>query len=196
MVGKGEYDVEAHYCLSCGQRLEIRNIGGENRKACPGCSFVFWGNYSIGVGALIMKDEKILLVRRRQDPGKGLWTNPGGYIEQYEPIEKTIVREVFEETGITTRVNGIIALGDLPRNVHNVYLVFLMDYVEGHPQPDKVEVDDAGFFSLNDMESMNVADLTRRLARIAFQQPSYGLISDPKPIPSLPGYGLYHVQRL
>jgi ADP-ribose pyrophosphatase YjhB (NUDIX family) len=188
--------VEAHYCLSCGQHLEIRNIGGENRKACPSCSFIFWGNYSIGVGALIMKGEKILLVRRSQDPGKGLWTNPGGYIEQYEPIEKSITREVFEETGIISRVNGIIALGDLPRTIHNVYLVFLMDYVEGHPQADKVEVDDAGFFSLNDMESMNVADLTRRLVRIAFEQPSYGLISDPKPIISLPGYRLYHVQHL
>ncbi|BCJ85616.1 NUDIX domain-containing protein [Effusibacillus dendaii] len=188
--------MEAHYCLSCGQRLEIRSIGGENRKACPSCSFVFWGNYSIGVGALIMKDEKILLVRRCQDPGKGLWTNPGGYIEQYEPIEKSIVREVLEETGISSRVNGIIALGDLPRDVHNVYIVFLMEYLEGQPQPDKDEVDEAGFFSLNDMESMNVADLTRRLAHIAFQKPSHGLMADSKPMISLPGYGLYRVQCL
>lgn len=196
MLVKGGDYMEARFCLSCGQRLEVRSMGGENRKACPSCSFVFWGNYSIGVGALIMKDKKILLVRRCQEPGKGLWTNPGGYIEQYEPIEKSIVREVYEETGIKSRVKGIVAIGDLPRNVHNVYLVFLMDYIEGHPQADKVEVDDAGFFSQNDMELMDVADLTRRLACIAFEQPSYGLISDTKPMLSLPNYGLYHVQRL
>ena len=101
----------AHYCLTCGHQLEIRNIGGEERKACPECSYVFWGNYSIGVGALILKDEKMLLVRRSQEPGKGLWTNPGGYIEQHEPIEECIIREVYEETGITSKVNGIVALG-------------------------------------------------------------------------------------
>ncbi|TWI59843.1 NUDIX domain-containing protein [Halalkalibacter nanhaiisediminis] len=188
--------MEAQYCLSCGTHLEIRNMGGEDRKACPSCSFVFWGNYSIGVGALIMKDHKILLVRRSQEPGKGLWTNPGGYIEQHEPIEKSIVREVFEETGVTAKVRGIVAAGDMPRNVHNVYLVFLMDYVEGEPKPDNVEVDGAGFYSIEEMESMNVAGLTRRLADIAFSSPSQGLIPDPNPVESLPGYGLYRIERI
>ncbi|MFB5935548.1 NUDIX domain-containing protein [Peribacillus frigoritolerans] len=190
--------MEARYCLSCGHPLENLNIGGVNRKECTNssCRFILWGNYSIGVGALIIKDEKILLVRRFQEPGKGLWTNPGGYIEQYESIEKTIIREVKEETGIISSVNGIIALGDLPSKVHNVYLAFLMDYIEGNPQADNVEVDGAGFYSLDEMESMNVAELTRRLAHIAFKKSSYGLISDPNPIHSLPGYELYQVQRL
>ncbi|NEU30629.1 NUDIX hydrolase [bacterium LRH843] len=184
------FTAEAHYCLSCGHALEIRNIGGEERKACPNCSFVFWGNYSIGVGALVIKDEKILLVRRAQNPGKGLWTNPGGFIEQHEPIEKSIIREVYEETGITSKVNGIIALGDLPRDVHNVYIAFAMDYVDGYPQPDHVEVDGAGFFSLKEMESMNVADFTRKLATFAFEKPSHGLISNSKPEK---GHELYQV---
>jgi ADP-ribose pyrophosphatase YjhB (NUDIX family) len=195
-TGKGEFNVEANYCLSCGTPLETRHIGEVIRKACPTCNFVFWGNYSIGVGALILKDDKMLLVRRAQNPGKGLWTNPGGYIEQFEPIEETIMREVYEETGITSKVNGIIALGDMPRNVHNVYLVFLMDYIDGHPEPDYVEVDDAGFYSLNDMETMNVAELTLRLAQIAFQQATYGLISDPTPITTLPGYRVFNIGKL
>ncbi len=188
--------MEANYCLSCGDRLESRNMGGEDRKACPSCSYVFWGNYSIGVGALIIKDDKILLIRRSLEPGKGLWTNPGGYIEQHEKIEKSIIREVFEETGVTAKVRGIVAAGDLPRHVHNVYLVFLMDYVEGEPQPDQVEVDQAGFYSLEEMESMNVAEVTRRLADIAFSQPSHGLQADPNLITSLPGYHLYRIKRL
>jgi ADP-ribose pyrophosphatase YjhB (NUDIX family) len=193
LIAKGGYNMEAHYCLSCGHSLEIRNVGGENRKACSNCEFVFWGNYSIGVGALIIKDEKILLVRRCQNPGKGLWTNPGGFIEQHEPIENSIIREVFEETGITSKVNGIIALGDLPRDIHNVYIAFSMDFVEGNPQPDNVEVDGAGFFSQNEMESMNVAGLTRQLANAAFENPSHGLISDTKPVS---GHELYRVQKI
>lgn len=72
--------------------METRDVDGTPRRACTQCSFVHWGNYSIGVGALVVKEDKVLLVRRAQDPGKGYWTNPGGYIEQLEPIEETIVR--------------------------------------------------------------------------------------------------------
>lgn len=195
LIVKGEYNVEAHYCLSCGHTLVIRNIGGENRKACSKCDFIFWGNYSVGVGALIIKDEKMLLVRRTQNPGKGLWTNPGGFVEQHEPIEKSIVREVFEETGITSKVNGIVALRDLPGGIHNVYVVFSMDYVEGYPQSDNVEVDDAGFFSSKEIESMHVANLTRKLAAIAFENPSHGLISDTKKIADYEFHQVQQIQR-
>jgi hypothetical protein len=93
-------------------------------------------------------------------------------------------------------VNGIIAVGDMPREVHNVYLVFLMDYVEGDPKPDNVEVDGAGFFNLKEMDSMNVAELTRELVRIAFGQPSHGLKANPVKMVSLPTYGLYGIQSL
>ena len=61
----------------------------------------------------VVKDNKILLVRRAQNPGKGYWTNPGGYIEQLEPIEATIVREVEEEAGIQAAVKRVVALRDL-----------------------------------------------------------------------------------
>ncbi|MEK3886750.1 NUDIX domain-containing protein [Bacillus sp. FSL K6-3431] len=182
--------MEANYCLSCGHPMEIRNIGGENRKACTNCPFVFWGDYSIGVGALVIKDEKLLLVRRAQNPGKGLWTNPGGFIEQHEPIENCIIREVLEETGIISKVNGIIALRDQPRDTHNVYIVFSMEYVEGYPHPDNEEVDGAGFFSHDEMKSMDVAELTRDLADIAFSKPTHGLVTLPKHIS-----GLYCIQK-
>src|SRR5579884_918066 len=105
----------ANFCLNCGHALETRDIGGTDRRACPACDFVFWGDYSIGVGALVVRDEKVLLIRRAQDPGKGFWTNPGGYCEQLEPISDTVVREVFEETGVTATVTGIAALRDQPR---------------------------------------------------------------------------------
>ena len=88
----------------------------------------------------------MLLVRRKHNPGKGKWTNPGGYIEQTELIEQSVMREVLEETGVTTKVKSIVMLGDYPGRVHNIYIGFLMEYVEGQPQPDEVEVDGQTFF--------------------------------------------------
>src|SRR5579875_1681121 len=96
--------ISINFCLACGNALVTREIGGVPRRACPACDFVHWGNYSIGVGALVVRDNRFLLVRRAQDPGRGVWTNPGGYTEQMESIHRTVEREVFEETGVTATV--------------------------------------------------------------------------------------------
>jgi len=185
--------VGINYCSNCGEELEVRVINDEERKACPSCSFVHWGNYSVSVGALVIKEGKMLLVRRKHDPGKGKWTNPGGYIEQTELVEQSVIREVLEETGVTTKVKSLVMLGDYPGRVHNIYIGFLMEYVAGQPQPDEVEVDDAGFFSLKEMASMDIADMTRGLAKIAFESQSVGLRSNPLPKTAFNGYTFFNV---
>ncbi|WP_308645037.1 NUDIX hydrolase [Paenibacillus sp. EPM92] len=177
------------YCMECGSALAKKDIDGTERLACTACSFVHWGNYSIGVGALVVRDDKVLLVRRAIEPGKGKWTNPGGYIEQLEPIEDTIVREVYEESGIRAKVQEIIAVRDLPTNVHNVYIAFRMDYVEGEPVPDGVEADAAGFFSLEEMRMMPVATFTEWLVDIAMTPRKEGLFADKQPVASFGGFG-------
>ncbi|QMV43047.1 NUDIX hydrolase [Cohnella cholangitidis] len=183
--------MEVKFCSSCGAGMETREVDGTLRRACTKCSFVHWGNYSIGVGALVVKEDKMLLVRRAQDPGKGYWTNPGGYIEQLEPIEETIVREVREECGVESTIKGIVALRDQPRSIHNLYVAFEMDYVGGEPTPDGVEVDAAGFFGMEEMEAMNVAPFTKWLVDVALRGKSDGLTVDGNPIVPLNGYGLF-----
>jgi ADP-ribose pyrophosphatase YjhB (NUDIX family) len=181
--------------MSCGEKLETRNIGGTDRRACTACDFVHWGNYSIGVGALVVKENKVLLVRRAQDPGKGNWTNPGGYIEQTEPIEQTIVREVLEETGIHATVKSVVAVRDQPRQIHNVYIAFAMEYVDGTPRPDGEEVDAAGFYSLEEMKELKVASFTQWLVDIALNgKLEDGLAVDQAPVVPLNGLGLFRVK--
>lgn len=181
------------YCMSCGSELETRDVDGTMRRACTSCSFVHWGNYSIGVGALVVKDERILLVRRAQEPGKGKWTNPGGYIEQLEAIQDTIQREVMEEAGIEAIVKNVVALRDQPRSIHNLYVAFELEYVSGEPTPDNVEVDAAGFFTLQELEAMDVASFTKWLVDVAFHGRSEGLMLDTNPVIPLSGYGLFRI---
>ncbi|MCZ8521239.1 MULTISPECIES: NUDIX domain-containing protein [Paenibacillus] len=183
--------MEANFCMNCSAALEDRDMDGTIRRACPECSFVHWGSYSIGVGALIVKEKAFLLVRRAQNPGMGYWTNPGGYIEQLEGIEETIRREVREEAGVDAVVRRIIALRDQPRTIHNVYIAFEMEYVGGEPVPDGVEVDAAGFFTLEEIESMNVAPFTRWLLDAAANAGANGLHADEAPVVPLAGYGLF-----
>jgi ADP-ribose pyrophosphatase YjhB (NUDIX family) len=181
------------YCSSCGSQLEMREIDGHQRKACPNCTFVHWGSYSIGVGALVVKDGKVLLVRRAQEPGKGNWTNPGGYIEQFEGIRDTIEREVEEEAGVRAKAVSIVAVRDQPRDIHNVYLAFKMEYISGEPRPDDYEVDGAGFFSLEEMREMKVASFTQWLVDIALNGKSDGLAIDEEPIVQLNQAGLFKI---
>ena len=54
----------------------------------------------VGVGAVIIREGKILLEKRKNNPGKGKWSIPGGLVELGENVEKTVIREVKEETGL------------------------------------------------------------------------------------------------
>jgi 8-oxo-dGTP diphosphatase len=54
----------------------------------------------IGVGAVIICNGKILLEKRKNDPGRGKWSIPGGLVELGETVGQTVIREVKEETGL------------------------------------------------------------------------------------------------
>lgn len=61
------------------------------------------------VGAIIRDEHgRVLLVRRANEPGRGLWSLPGGRVEPGEAEEAAVVREVLEETGLRVTVDGLM----------------------------------------------------------------------------------------
>lgn len=62
----------------------------------------------VAVGVVIVKNSTVLLVRRGNEPSKGLWSVPGGLIELGETVEEAAQREVKEETGIDIRIERLL----------------------------------------------------------------------------------------
>jgi mutator protein MutT len=66
----------------------------------------------VGVGAVIVENGRVLLVRRGQEPLKGKWTLPGGMLELGEALLEGVVREVREETGLVVEPVELVELLD------------------------------------------------------------------------------------
>lgn len=76
----------------------------------------------IAVGAVVVKDGSLLMVRRKNDPGKGLWSVPGGRLEPGEYIVDAVAREVKEETGLEVEVKGLLGILEVTGDPHYVIL--------------------------------------------------------------------------
>lgn len=66
----------------------------------------------VAVGAIVVKAGKVLLVRRRREPSRGLWSLPGGAVRRGEGLREAVAREVTEECGIDVRVEEVVEVMD------------------------------------------------------------------------------------
>lgn len=66
----------------------------------------------VGVGAVVLQDGRVLLVRRDRPPAQGKWSIPGGLVQLGETVEAAAIREVAEECGLKVRLHGVAGVVD------------------------------------------------------------------------------------
>lgn len=90
---------------------------GFKEFSCNECSFTYYHNVAVGVGAILECGEKILLIERGKNPGKGKLDLPGGFVDPKESAEEALSREIREEIGIEVNAAKLKYFGSYP----NVY---------------------------------------------------------------------------
>ena len=148
------------FCPYCGNALSNSDIDGRPRPHCnpagDGCGFIHFGAYTLGVGGLVVQDGRALLIQRNENPGRGNWTIPGGYVEHDENVEMAVVREIEEETGLHCAIQGMVGLRNrMERGANSTYVVFLLRPIGGELISDPTpEIAEARFFSHDELDAL------------------------------------------
>jgi len=123
----------------------------------------------VAVGAVIFKDEKVLMVLRGKPPAENKWSIPGGCVELGETLQEAAKRETIEETGILILAREPVYTFDVIERdengharFHYVIVDLAADYVSGEPRPGDDAVD-VSWISPEDMKNYNVSAATRKL---------------------------------
>jgi 8-oxo-dGTP diphosphatase len=120
----------------------------------------------VGVGAVVLDQHRVLLVKRGHAPLKGQWSLPGGAVEVGETLEEAAAREVLEETGVTIEVGPIVEVLDrISRDVdgrveHHFVLVDFVARPSGGVLRSASDADDARWVALSELEKYEVAPVT------------------------------------
>ncbi|GBF08442.1 ADP-ribose pyrophosphatase [Aeropyrum pernix] len=123
------------------------------------------GQPVVGVGCLVFRDGRILLVKRKYPPGRGKWSIPGGHVRLGETLEEAAVRELEEETGIKGRPLGVvnvddaITVDDKGVRYHYVLITILLEDLGGEPQAGD-DAEEAGFYTLDEALKLNLTPST------------------------------------
>ena len=136
------------------------------------------------VGAVVVHDGAVLLVRRGRAPSRGVWAVPGGRVELGETLAEATEREVREETGVRVRAGEPIwSFDSVVRDeegrvaFHYVIVDLLADYVEGEPRA-RDDALEARWARPEELSGLFVSKPTLELlARIGFLSPSGPRIS-------------------
>ena len=139
------------YCPLCGHELEIRHLFGADRGYCPACGFIHFRDPKLAVGALIVEDGRVLLVRRGVIPRKGYWAMPSGFVEYDEQPRPALAREIREETGLEAEVGRVIDVYPIADpNKKGVFLLFEARVTGCELRPGD-DVSEARWFSIEDI---------------------------------------------
>jgi 8-oxo-dGTP diphosphatase len=143
---------EFNYCPRCGSLVDHKESFGKVRPVCPQCGWIHFVDPKVAAAVLIEDDGRVLLVRRTNEPFRGLWTLPAGFINGGEDPAEAAARECLEETGLSVRVKrvlDIISGREHPRGADFI-IIYQAEVLGGELRPDD-DADAVEWFTRNNL---------------------------------------------
>jgi 8-oxo-dGTP diphosphatase len=129
----------------------------------------------VGVGGVVIRDGRVLLIRRAGPPLQGEWSIPGGLLELGESLNQGVRRELAEETGLEVRVLDLIEVfervfpdDDGRTKYHFVILDYLCEAVSGEARAAS-DVTDAAWAQEDELASYSLTPTATRVIKRAFE---------------------------
>ena len=134
------------FCSNCGEKNHYGHIDGNTRYHCVKCNIIHYENPKPTATLICPRREEILLVKRAEEPGKGLWGLPGGFIEQGESPEIAAIRELKEETQLNGKVVKLLGTCSEFKTMYGDILLIgmqmeIIDWSKIHPGDDAEEAE-------------------------------------------------------
>jgi ADP-ribose pyrophosphatase YjhB (NUDIX family) len=128
---------------------------------------------TIGAGAVVVHEQRVLLVRNIYGVTKGRYLLPAGRVQADELPDKAAVRETFEETNLRVEIEGLIGvrLWVMDDEEHNYFFMFLAKLLSplSDLRPNLDEIDDARFFTREEMGALRMDETWSGLIAVAYK---------------------------
>ena len=153
------------FCPGCGATMTTMDVHGTARRVCTGCRSIHYADPKVAVGVAVFREDRLLLVRRVGEPGRGRWTVPGGYLDIGEDPRAAAAREVAEEAAVEVEVGEVLEIfANSPEDGSTVFVLFSGRWISGEPTAGD-DADDAGFFGRDELPPLAFSSTAAAVAR-------------------------------
>jgi len=118
----------------------------------------------VAVGAIVFLKDKILLVKRKNEPAAGQWAIPGGKVKWGETLKSAAEREIYEETRVRIRAGEPVYTLEYIGEPHYIIIDLVAEYVSGVPTAGD-DAQEARWIGRDDLKSLDITDSTRKLLK-------------------------------
>jgi 8-oxo-dGTP diphosphatase len=123
----------------------------------------------VGVHALVIKNMRVLLIKRGGEPSKGMWGIPGGGVEIGETVDEAVKRELLEECSIDIEVERFLDYEDYierdkdGKTRYHFIVLYVLARETGGEAKAQSDAAEAGWFTADEAAALNLTPFTRKL---------------------------------
>ncbi len=152
------------FCPYCGNKLSNKFLFGVDRPTCKACDWVYFADPKVAAAVVVFNQGQILLTRRVNEPYRGYWTLPAGFVNAHEDPQAAARRECLEETGLEVEIKELVdalAVSEHDRGA-DILLVYTACILRGELIAGD-DADRAAFFELKQLPPLAFNSTTRIL---------------------------------